>query len=120
MSSNRILYDSSTYNQNVKQNSNIQEYQMYVGKYDNEKKCRIEFGILAGNDVSIYSGNTVDLESDLRGQTRKCSTDSSTYKPLCNNVNYTNKNDLPSCHFALYTPITSSGLQTINSCSYKK
>ena len=121
MSSNRILYDSSTYNRSVKQNNNIEQYQMYVGKFDNGQKCRIDFGILAGNDVSTYTGNMVDLESDLRGQTRICSSDNTNYPPMCNNgnsVSYTNKKDLPICSFTSYNPIKTSGLNVITPCSY--
>ena len=70
MSSNRLSYDECAYKTNLKQSTDPLEYMMYQGKYNNDSKCRFEFGLLGGNGVSIYSGNLVDLESDLRGQTR--------------------------------------------------
>ena len=39
-------------------------------KYENCNKCRNEFGLLGGANVSHIKGNLVDLENDLRGQTR--------------------------------------------------
>ena len=40
-------------------------------KYENCKKCRHELGIVGGSSVSHIQGNLVDLETDLRGQTRR-------------------------------------------------
>jgi len=42
-------------------------------KFDNCNKCRIELGTVGGTAVSNISGNLVDLENDLRGQTRPAS-----------------------------------------------
>lgn len=45
-------------------------------KYEHEDKCRVEFGILGGTNVSHTKNNLVDLENDLIGLTRtsnKCS-----------------------------------------------
>ena len=45
-------------------------------KYEHEDKCREEFGILGGTNVSHTKNNLVDLENDLIGLTRtsnKCS-----------------------------------------------
>ena len=70
MSSNRLSYDSCAYKSALKQSTEPLDYMMYAGNYNNSAKCRIEFGIVGGNGVSLYSGNLVDLESDLRGQTR--------------------------------------------------
>jgi hypothetical protein len=39
-------------------------------KYEHCKKCRHELGLVGGNDVSQIRGSLVDLENDLRGQTR--------------------------------------------------
>ena len=50
---------------------------LYPGRYENCSKCRHEFGLLGGTAVSHIKGNLVDLENDLRGQTRqntKCPT----------------------------------------------
>ena len=42
-------------------------------KYENFNKCRMELGVVGGNEVSNISGNLVDMESDLLGITRKAS-----------------------------------------------
>ncbi len=77
MSSNRLMYDACTYETRVKASSGPYNYALYNGKFENSSKCTIERNIIGGNHVSLYSGNLVDLESDLRGQTRlasKCPT----------------------------------------------
>jgi hypothetical protein len=55
----------------------ISKYTLDVNRYYNTTPRRIEQGIVGGNDVSIYKGNLVDLDSELRGITRmatKCPT----------------------------------------------
>ena len=95
MSSNRLSYDKCAYLSALKQSTDPLDYMMYTGKYENSAKCRIEFGTVGGNGVSLYSGNLVDLESDLRGQTRLASQCPSTmYKPNCKNCKK-NFNGLP-------------------------
>jgi hypothetical protein len=82
MSSNRLIYDSCAYQKSLQQSTGPMDYAMYTGKYENSAKCRIEFGVSSGNGVSLYSGNLVDLESELRGQTRQASLCPSTmYSP---------------------------------------
>ena len=39
--------------------------------YENANKCRIDLGVVGGSNVSHIKGNLVDLETDLRGQTRR-------------------------------------------------
>jgi hypothetical protein len=73
MSSNRLVYDECAYKAKMNVSKGPMDYALYSGKYENSAKCRIEFGTVGGNGVSLYSGNLVDLESDLRGQTRKAS-----------------------------------------------
>ena len=70
MSSNRLIYDECAYKKSLEESISPLKYMMYPGKYDNDSKCRIEFGLVGGNGVSLFCGNLVDLESDLRGQTR--------------------------------------------------
>ena len=85
MSSNRLMYDSCTYETRVKTSSGPYNYALYNGKFENSSKCTIERNIIGGNHVSLYSGNLVDLESDLRGQTRiasKCPSRKYTPKTL--------------------------------------
>jgi hypothetical protein len=73
MSSNRLMYDSCAYEKSMNESTGPFAYAMYTGKYENCAKCRIELGQFGGNGVSLFSGNLVDLESDLRGQTRPAS-----------------------------------------------
>lgn len=70
MSSNHLCYDKCAYDKKLKQSTSPLDYTLYTGKFENTSKCRIEFGTVGGNGVSLLSGNLVDLESDLRGQTR--------------------------------------------------
>jgi hypothetical protein len=88
MSSNRLSYDSCAYEKALKQSTGPYDYMLYNGKYENCAKCRIEFGTVGGNGVSLFSGNLVDLESDLRGQTRVASLcPSKMYEPKCGKCN---------------------------------
>jgi len=70
MSSNRLMYDNCQYNTVVQSNKNTLEYILYPSKYENCQKCRMQLGTVSGNQVSTIKGSQVDLESDLRGQTR--------------------------------------------------
>ena len=90
MSSNRLSYDACAYQKSLQMSAGPLDYALYSGKYENCSKCRIEFGTVGGNGVSLASGNLVDLESDLRGQTSLASMCPSTmYTPnskSCNNM----------------------------------
>tara|TARA_A100001015_G_scaffold8266_2_gene10156 strand:+ start:1719 stop:2132 length:414 start_codon:yes stop_codon:yes gene_type:complete len=70
MSSNRLKYDTCQYQTVLAQNRNSLEYVLYPLKYENCQPCRMQLGIVNGNDVSVVRGDRTDLESDLRGQTR--------------------------------------------------
>jgi hypothetical protein len=94
------------------------DYMMYPGKFENSAKCRIEFGVNAGNAVSSYSGNLVDLESELRGQTRISS--------LCPSHHWTPNQKMngklvhqPACQMQYFprTPLPEQNRPT--SCNYK-
>lgn len=118
MSFNRLVYDTCAYKKDLKESMNVGCYQMYAGKYDNNNKCRIDFGVVGGNDVSLYKGNIVDLESDLRGQTRQNSLcPSHKYMPRCEQpctnglpsgpINCKSELvDLPTCQLICYKPVT--------------
>ena len=84
MSFTRELYDTCYQRQRITQDKRIQQYSLYSGKYNNSAKCRMEQGVVGGRPDSLYTGNLVNLESDLRGQTRKLSNcPSQQYKPTC-------------------------------------
>jgi hypothetical protein len=107
MSSNRLSYDACAYQKTIQQSTSPLEYMLFAGKYENCAKCRMEFGVVGGNGVSLFSGNLVDLESDLRGQTRlksKCPT--TMYNPTsekkdCNNGSNGIPYSSPDCQIKL-------------------
>ena len=118
MSSNRLMYDTCAYEKRLNETTGPFSYSMYTGKYENCAKCRIELGQIGGNGVSLFSGNLVDLESDLRGQTRPASLcPKEKFQPMCKAPNP--KNDglpcdpssqyplvhQPSCQMVRYGPV---------------
>ena len=78
MSFNRLRYDSCAYRNDLAQEIGTFSYVVDDCRFVHKNPKRLEFGIVGGNDVSIISKNQmVDLESDLKGQTRlasKCPT----------------------------------------------
>jgi hypothetical protein len=119
MSSNRLMYDSCAYEKAINESTGPFAYTMYTGKYENCAKCRIELGQFGGNGVSLFSGNLVDLESDLRGQTRPASLcPKDKFHPSCDRNGKTRCDGLPcapgkkyplvnqpSCQMIRYPPI---------------
>ena len=71
MSSNRLIYDTCAYKHDLVQSVGPLEYMLNPIKFENANKCRMELGLLGGTAVSHVKGNLVDLETDLRGQTRR-------------------------------------------------
>jgi hypothetical protein len=69
-------------------NKKIKEYMLFGGKYYNNSRCMVERGVIGGNDVSLYEGNLVNLESDL-------SPLGVYYKPQCLNKYEDVNNGLP-------------------------
>jgi len=65
--STRLIYDKCAYANRLNRNDAGLEYALYPGKFYNCSKCRMEFGTVGGNNVSLFSGNLVDLESKLKG-----------------------------------------------------
>ena len=87
MSSNRLRYDTCAYKVDINQSCGPLSYLLNPMAYENCNKCRHEFGLLGGQDVSNIKGNIVDLENDLRGLTRlatKCP--AKKYAPTQGNV----------------------------------
>lgn len=78
------MYDQCAYAKRLQESEGAYYYAMYPGKYASSAQCRIELGVVGGNNVSVFKGNLVDLESDLRGQTRMASLcPSNKYAPGC-------------------------------------
>ena len=73
MSSNRLIYDTCAYKKTLDESVGPLSYLLNPIKYENCNKCRMELGIVGGSNVSHIRGNLVDLENDLRGQTRGAS-----------------------------------------------
>jgi hypothetical protein len=96
MSSNRLIYDTCAYKHDLVQSVGPLEYMLNPIKFENTNKCRMELGLLGGTAVSHVKGNLVDLETDLRGQTRrttKCPT--KLYQNPCPQGDINNCNPAP-------------------------
>jgi len=123
-----LTYDSCAYKNELAQTVGTFAYAIDDCRYVHKNPQRIEFGIVGGNDVSLIGGNLIDLESDLKGQTRlasKCPTlyyqnpcpagDMNTCKPRqvvvrgnpsnMGRVIDTTLYHLPPAQFARYVPI---------------
>lgn len=70
MSFNRPIYDPCAYDKRLDESTSVLSWQLDPSRYYNCNQCRIEFGLVGGNNVSLHKGNLVDLESELRNQTR--------------------------------------------------
>jgi hypothetical protein len=70
MAFTRQLYGSCATKKQTEESTGVLSYLMDPNKYYNCNPCRIELGTVGGNNVSLYDGNMVDLESDLSGRTR--------------------------------------------------
>jgi len=79
MSSNRLMYDTCEYKQKLQDSVTSINFVLDPIQYEHNNKCRMEFGLLGGTNVSHVQGNLVDLENDLRGQNRPV-TNCSQYK----------------------------------------
>jgi hypothetical protein len=117
MANTRLSQDLCATRKALSQATGEFAYMMYPGKYANCSKCRIELGsgASAGNQVSLYSGNLVDLESDLRGQTRPAS--------LCPGMAYNPNTPLkghlinqPSCQMVNYPGVQMPSTFKMSGC----
>ena len=70
MSFNRLSYDNCAYEHQLSESVGTLAYVLDPMRYENCNKCRIEYGVVGGTNVSHVKGNLVDLESDLLGTTR--------------------------------------------------
>lgn len=73
MAFTRQLYDSCATKKRTDEGTGVLSYLMDPNKFYNCNPCRIQLGTVGGNNVSLYEGNMVDLESDLSGRTRVAS-----------------------------------------------
>lgn len=131
MSSNRLRYDNHAYKCDLSQSTGSLFYNLNPLKFEHTSKCRHELGLVAGNDVSIIKGNVVDLESDLRNQTRPASNcPSQKYHPssdaflrlpavhgLPSRHVDTTALHLPSCQMIRYAPVALPMTSTLTCAS---
>lgn len=95
MSFNRAIYDPCAYNKRLDESTSVLTYNLDPNRFYNCNQCRIEFGVVGGNEASLSSCNLVDVESDLRNQTRLYSLcPERKYLPNCNKCKC-NKSGLP-------------------------
>jgi hypothetical protein len=126
MSFNHLRDDTCNYKRRLNESMNILGYVLSPYRYENANKCRHELGLVGGSAVSHVKGNLVDLESDLRGQTRfnsKCW--SHEYLPpkegemLKNDktppIDITMKH-LPACQMIAYKEVPLPGLGDYRKC----
>lgn len=137
MSSNRLTYDTCAYKTDLDQSTSPLSYNINPIKFENCNKCRMELGIVGGTAVSHIKGNLVDLENDLRGQTRQASLcPSQHYVPSCDNPTDcqttqlelkgtacapgrtvdTNMVHLPPCQMVRYKPVPLPPPMQLDSC----
>ena len=96
MSFNRLMYDSCSYQKSLEESTGTLTYLLNPIKYENCNKCRVEFGVIGGTNVSHVQGNLVDVENDLRNITRKSSRcPSKKYIPKCTKTTNGDDNGLP-------------------------
>lgn len=131
MSFNRLQYDNCTYRQDLRQSVGTLSYVLDSAKYENCNKCRHELGLVGGSNVSHIKGNLVDLENDLRGQTRpmtRCPDykykpgDGNKIDPVWNSCGKKNPTintemqHLPACQMVHYKPVPLPPPMDINQC----
>jgi len=125
MSFNRTKYDNCSYKQDLKSSVDTLSHVLAPYRYEHKDKCMHELGFVGGTAVSHIQGNLVDLDSELRGQTRilsKCYTNK--YTPTDNNLINNDKtnpintsmNHLPSCQSIMYRSVPLPPPIKINNC----
>jgi hypothetical protein len=105
MSWTKTSQDSGAYTKKLYQSADSLEYLLDDNKFYNKNKCRVDFGIVAGNNVSLPKSNLVDLESHLRGQYHLNTRDpDKKYNPdeYINQHSIKNKTHLKSCKIVDY------------------
>lgn len=140
MSSNRLMYDSCAYKTTINESVGPLEYMLDPIRYENCNKCRMDLGVVGGSAVSHIRGNLVDLETDLKGITRKASLcPTQKFSSACakgnmancqpGNITIVGENcnkprvidtspvHLPSCNMIRYKPIPMPPKMNISRCS---
>lgn len=119
MANTSIKNDSCYVKQQLVQSGNVFTHVMNPAKYNvaGPSQCRPILGIVGGNNVSRTTGNMVDLESDLRGQTRVLSgCDSTQWYPTYDEK--ISMNNLPACQFQSFKPVVQAPPVPEARCGY--
>jgi len=127
MSFNHLNVDTCTYSKNLKESVSILGYVLSPFRYEHVDKCRHGLGLVGGTAVSHIKGNLVDLESDLRGQTRyltRCTNNMHHQVPPGGKI-YNNKTapidttllHLPRCQMISYKSVPLPEQMNTSSCS---
>lgn len=66
----RQHYDPCEISRLTRESTEPLEYMLDPTKHYRCNQCRVEFGVVGGNNVSLVPDNLVDVESELRNQTR--------------------------------------------------
>ena len=114
MSFNRTKYDTCSYKQDLQTSVDTLGHILSPYRYEHKDKCMHQLGFVGGTAVSHIQGNLVDLDSELRGQTRiltRCPTNK--YIPSDDNVIKNDKTEpintemkhLPTCQSIMYRSI---------------
>jgi hypothetical protein len=114
MSFNRTKYDTCSYKIDLQTSVDTLGHILSPYRYEHKDKCIHQLGFVGGTAVSHIQGNLVDLDSELRGQTRiisKCQTN--LYKPSEDNIVNNDKtppinttmSHLPACQSIMYRSI---------------
>tara|TARA_Y100000590_G_scaffold458568_1_gene613549 strand:+ start:1470 stop:1895 length:426 start_codon:yes stop_codon:yes gene_type:complete len=117
MSLNKLTYDNYEYSERLKESTGSLSYLLNPIKYENCNKCRHELGLVGGAEVSQTQNNLVDLESDLRGQTRlqsRCP--SKKFHP----TKPDKSEHLASCQFIDYKPLPKMPPLILDTCPTTK
>lgn len=126
MSFNRTTYDTCSYKQDLQDNVSTLSYLLSPYRYEHVNKCRHQLGFVGGTAVSHVQGNLVDLDSELRGQTRiisKCGTNQ--YVPTNDGIIKNDKTapidttmlHLPACQSIMYREVPLPPSINYNKCS---
>lgn len=125
MSFNRTIYDTCSYNQDLQESANTLSYILSPYRYEHKDKCRHQLGFIGGTAVSHIQGNLVDLDSELRGQTRilsKCGANK--YVPTEDGIIKNDKTapidttmlHLPACQSIMYREVPMPPKMAYNHC----
>lgn len=125
MSFNRTIYDTCSYKQELQESVSTLSYILSPFRYEHKDKCRHQLGFLGGTAVSHIQGNLVDLDSELRGQTRiisKCA--GNLYVPTEDGIIKNDKTapidttalHLPACQSIMYRSVPMPPQMEYNHC----